>query len=363
VAGRSLGNGAGGGRCPTHDNCSNGRLVATTAGPKSCGQAARRGPCEVCAAAAHGPQSRAEDVERASGQPLKRAPGIGKQQFLTHLPPLAAGNGARRRGKRAAALWARPSAAGETVAFSHPAAGVIRNIGGQADRPLLHVGYTITTDSLRCLLQAGEAKGVTMTALLAKAVAVVLARHPSGQAAYSEAGMVLSAAVNCAWAVAMMTRGPAHARLWQPPDKTGQFIPSRAAGRPVARSRNQNSSSQPSTAPAPSPSPTWGMYCVDRFGLPSCAGPPGANPGCGGFSRPCWWRASDGSIIVKRQMAGWEPPADHRAFYWHPRRAFLKDLAALIETDPESLPSDVSAAPEDGVSTPTYDFSSLRLRS
>ena len=77
-----------------------------------------------------------------------------------------------------------------------------------------------------------------------------------------------------------------------------------------------------------------GMYGVDRFDaiLP---------PGTGAIlavaaSRPTVVAGKDGSIIVKRQMQV-NLTADHRVIYGAQAAAFLKDLAQLIETNPESL--------------------------
>ena len=77
-----------------------------------------------------------------------------------------------------------------------------------------------------------------------------------------------------------------------------------------------------------------GMFGVDRFDaiLP---------PGTGAIlavaaSRPTVVANKDGSIAVKRQMQV-NLTADHRVIYGADGAAFLKDLAALIESRPESL--------------------------
>jgi len=77
-----------------------------------------------------------------------------------------------------------------------------------------------------------------------------------------------------------------------------------------------------------------GMFGVDRFDaiLP---------PGTGAIlavaaSRPTVMAGNDGSIAVKRQMQV-NLTADHRVIYGAHGAAFLKDLANLIETNPESL--------------------------
>ena len=55
-----------------------------------------------------------------------------------------------------------------------------------------------------------------------------------------------------------------------------------------------------------------------------------------GASRPVVVANSDGSIAVKAQMQV-NITADHRVIYGADAAAFLKDLALLIENDPESL--------------------------
>ncbi|HBH74820.1 MAG TPA: branched-chain alpha-keto acid dehydrogenase subunit E2, partial [Synechococcales bacterium UBA10510] len=77
-----------------------------------------------------------------------------------------------------------------------------------------------------------------------------------------------------------------------------------------------------------------GMFGVDRFDaiLP---------PGTGAIlavaaSRPTVVAAKDGSISVKNQMQV-NLTCDHRTIYGAHAAAFLKDLAQLIETAPESL--------------------------
>jgi len=74
---------------------------------------------------------------------------------------------------------------------------------GSLSVPVFHVGYTITTDALDQLYKQIKSKGVTMTALLAKAVAVTLQKHPLVNASYSDSGIVHHSGINVAVAVAM----------------------------------------------------------------------------------------------------------------------------------------------------------------
>ena len=64
-------------------------------------------------------------------------------------------------------------------------------------------GQKTGPDALDAFYKEVKGKGVTMTALLAKAVGVVLARHPQVNAATREDGMAYPTEVNVAVAVAM----------------------------------------------------------------------------------------------------------------------------------------------------------------
>ena len=80
-------------------------------------------------------------------------------------------------------------APGETLPFTTLQQAVNRNMIASLATPSYRVGYTITTDKLDAFYKQVKAKGVTMTALLAKAVALTLVRHPRVNAAYSDAGI------------------------------------------------------------------------------------------------------------------------------------------------------------------------------
>ena len=77
-----------------------------------------------------------------------------------------------------------------------------------------------------------------------------------------------------------------------------------------------------------------GMFGVDRF---DAILPPGTGAILAvGASRPVVAANADGSIAVKRQMQV-NLTADHRVIYGADAAGFLKDLAKIIETQPESL--------------------------
>eukprot|EP00899_Mesostigma_viride_P002200 jgi/Mesvir1/11981/Mv00294-RA.2 len=93
---------------------------------------------------------------------------------------------------------------GKTQAFTGMQTAVARNMEASLAVPEFRVGYTIGTDALDALYKKLKSKGVTMTALLAKAVAVALAEHPVINArCEGGAGFLYNEHINIAVAVAM----------------------------------------------------------------------------------------------------------------------------------------------------------------
>ena len=278
-----------------------------------------------------GPHGRiqAEDVLAATGQPVS-VPQVAEGSGPA-LAAAAAGNGAAPPVPAPAGgqAFGRP---GETVAFNTLQQAVNRTMVASLQVPVFRVGYTITTDKLDAFYKQVKAKGVTMTALLAKAAAVTLARHPQVNAATSEAGMAYPAAINVAIAVAMEDGGlitPVLAAA----DRTDLYSLSRSWADLVERARAKQLKPEEYSTGTFTLS-NLGMFGVDRFDaiLP---------PGTGAIlavaaSRPTVVAGKDGSISVKRQMQV-NLTCDHRTIYGAHAAAFLKDLALLIETSPESL--------------------------
>ena len=302
----------------------NGRVVAS---PRAKKLASQMG-VDLSTVRGSGPHGRiqAEDVEQAGGQPIS-------------VPRVAEGTAA------AVAASAAPSAAapsapagnsfgrpGDTVAFNTLQGAVNRNMEASLAVPCFRVGYTITTDKLDAFSKLVKPKGVTMTALLAKAVAVTLARHPQVNAATTAAGMTYPAEVNVAIAVAMEDGGLITPVL-RNADRTDLYEMSRQWKDLVKRSRSKQLQPEEYSTGTFTLS-NLGMFGVDRFDaiLP---------PGTGAIlavaaSRPTVVAGKDGSIAVKRQMQV-NLTADHRVIYGADGAAFLKDLAELIEHRPESL--------------------------
>ena len=308
---------------------SNGRLVAT---PRARKLASQLGVA-LESLRGSGPHGRiqAEDVQQAAGQPVS-VPRVAEgtapaASGLTPTPaavPLAAAAPAP-----AGQAFGRP---GETVAFNTLQQAVNRNMVASLAVPSFRVGYTISTDKLDAFYQLVKPKGVTMTALLAKAVALTLARHPQVNAATSEAGMAYPSAINVAVAVAMEDGGlitPVLANA----DQSDLYSLSRQWADLVKRSRSKQLKPEEYSTGTFTLS-NLGMFGVDRFDaiLP---------PGTGAIlavaaSRPVVVALKDGSIAVRRQMQV-NLTCDHRVIYGADAAAFLKDLACLIEDRPETL--------------------------
>ena len=301
---------------------SHGRVVAS---PRAKKLASQMG-VNLASVRGSGPNGRiqAEDVERAAGRPVS-------------VPRVGEGTAAAVVAGAAAAASSAPAgnsfgAPGDTVAFNTLQAAVNRNMEASLAVPCFRVGYTITTDKLDAFYKQVKPKGVTMTALLAKAVAVTLARHPQVNAATTPAGMAYPADVNVAVAVAMEDGGLITPVLRQA-DRTDLYAMSRQWADLVKRSRSKQLQPEEYSTGTFTLS-NLGMFGVDRFDaiLP---------PGTGAIlavaaSRPTVVAGKDGSISVKRQMQV-NLTADHRVVYGADGAAFLKDLAELIETRPETL--------------------------
>ena len=302
----------------------NGRLIAS---PRAKKLASQMG-VDLSGVRGSGPNGRiqAEDVERAAGRPIT-VPLVG--EGTAAAVSAGAASPATAPSSPAGNSFGRP---GDTVPFNTLQGAVNRNMEASLAVPCFRVGYTIITDQLDAFYKQVKPKGVTMTALLAKAVAVTLARHPQVNAATTAAGMSYPAHVNVAVAVAMEDGGLITPVLRQA-DQTDLYELSRQWGDLVKRSRSKQLQPEEYSTGTFTLS-NLGMFGVDRFDaiLP---------PGTGAIlavaaSRPAVVAGKDGSIAVKRQMQV-NLTADHRVIYGADGAAFLKDLAELIETRPESL--------------------------
>ncbi|MGP0129082.1 MAG: dihydrolipoamide acetyltransferase family protein [cyanobacterium endosymbiont of Rhopalodia musculus] len=225
-----------------------------------------------------------------------------------------------------------PATSGETVPLTVLQKAVVQNMVATVQVPTYHVDYTITTDSLDKLYKIIKSKGVTMTALLAKAVAVTLQKHPLVNASYSDQGINYNRSVNVALAVAMPDGGLITPVL-QNADQVDIYSLSRTWKDLVERARMKRLQPQEYKNGTITIS-NLGMFGVDRF---DAILPPGQGAILAiGKSRPQVVATSEGLTGVKRQMTV-SITCDHRVIYGAHAAAFLQDLAQLIETDVQFL--------------------------
>jgi pyruvate dehydrogenase E2 component (dihydrolipoamide acetyltransferase) len=281
-----------------------------------------------------GPHGRivAEDVEAAAGKsttsvPAPAATTTAPARTPTVAPPAAP---APKRVPTPAVPAAVPL--GEVVPLNTLQNAVVRNMVASLQVPTFRVGYTITTDELDKLYKKIKSKGVTMTALLAKAVAVTLQKHPLVNASYTEQGIQYHSAINIAVAVAM-TEGGLITPVLQKADQADIYSLSRNWKDLVERSRVKQLQPEEYSSGTFTLS-NLGMFGVDRF---DAILPPGQGSILAiGASRPSVVANDDGMLGVRRQMQV-NITCDHRIIYGADAAAFLQDLAKLIETDPQSL--------------------------
>lgn len=267
-----------------------------------------------------GPHGRivAADIEAASGQTTTAtttAPAAAPQPSLPAPAPLPAA-----------------AAAGEVVPFNTLQQAVVNNMMASLAVPTFHVEYSIVTDALDQLYKQVKSKGVTMTALLAKAVAVTLRQHPLVNASCAPQGIQYSSSINIAVAVAMPGGGLITPVLQQA-DQMDLYSLSRTWKDLVARARSKQ------LQPDEYSTGTFTLSNLGMFGVNSFDAilPPGQGSILAiGGSKPQVVADAQGMMGVKRLM-NVNITCDHRVIYGADAAAFLKDLAELIETNPQSL--------------------------
>lgn len=303
----------------------NGRIIASPRARKL----AKELKVDLSTLKGSGPHGRivAEDVEMAAGRtpalvaasvktPLPTAP---TKPSIPNPPPLKS---------------VAPAAAtsGQVVRMNSLQNAVVRNMIASLSVPTFHVAYTIITDNLDSLYKQIKSKGVTMSALLAKAVAVTLQQHPLLNAAYVEHGIKYASGINIAVAVAMPDGGLITPVLPNA-DKMDIYSLSRTWKGLVDRARAKQLQPDEYRTGTFTIS-NLGMFGVNRF---DAILPPGQGSILAiGASQPQVVTTDDGMIGVKRQMEV-NITCDHRIIYGADAAAFLQDLAKLIETNPKSL--------------------------
>ena len=273
-----------------------------------------------------GPHGRvvAQDVELAAGKtPTPVAPPIP----VTTAPAAPAAVA-----PPAPAPTPAPAVPGQVVPFNTLQGAVVRNMVASLAVPTFHVGYAITTDTLDALYKQIKSKGVTMTALLAKAVAVTLKQHPLLNASYTEQGIQYNGSINVSVAVAMEGGGLITPVL-QGADQMDIYSLSRTWKDLVSRARSKQ------LQPDEYSTGTFTLSNLGMFGVSTFDAilPPGQGSILAiGGAQPTVVATPDGMLGVKRQMQV-NITCDHRIIYGADAAAFLQALAKLIETEPQSL--------------------------
>ena len=221
---------------------------------------------------------------------------------------------------------------GEAVAMTTLQKAVVSSMVSSLAVPTFQVGYTITTDGLDALYKQVKSKGVTMTALLAKAVAMTLRKHPVVNAMFANDATQYRSDVNVAVAVAMPDGGLITPVL-QNADQIDLYSLSRTWKDLVARARSKQLQPDEYSTGTFTLS-NLGMFGVDRF---TAILPPNQGAILAiGASTPQVVATGDGLFGVKRQMQV-NLTADHRIIYGADSASFLKDLADLIENNSHAL--------------------------
>ncbi len=209
---------------------------------------------------------------------------------------------------------------------------VIRNMNASLAVPVFRVSYTVTVEALEALYQQLKSQGVTLTVLLAKAIALTLRQHPLLNAAYTEAGLAFKNDIHVAVAVAMEDGGLITPVL-RHADRTDVYELGRQWKSLVERARNKQLQPEEYNSGTFTLS-NLGMFGVDRFDaiLP---------PGTGSILAVGGTKANvvaldHGAIAVRRQM-NLTITCDHRIIYGAHAAQFLQDLAKLLEADSHRL--------------------------
>lgn len=310
----------------TNGSARNGRIVVSPRARKL----AKDLKVDLATLKGSGPYGRivAEDVEAAAGK--TSTPVVSAVPAVAPAPVAPAP--AAPTPAPVSAPVAQPVQPGQVVALNTLQQAVVRNMNASLQVPAFRVGYTITTDELDKLYKQIKSKGVTMTALLAKAVAVTLQKHPVLHAFYTDQGINYRSSINVAVAVAMDDGGLITPVL-QNADQMDIYSLSRTWKDLVNRSRSKQLQPEEYSSGGFTIS-NLGMFGVDRF---DAILPPGQGAILAiGASRPQVVATPDGMFGVRSQMQV-NITCDHRIIYGAQAAAFLQDLAKLIETNAQSL--------------------------
>ncbi|GFP81356.1 dihydrolipoyllysine-residue acetyltransferase component 5 of pyruvate dehydrogenase complex chloroplastic [Phtheirospermum japonicum] len=257
----------------------------------------------------------AKKLAKELGVDLKGVIGSGPNGRVVAKDVEAALTAAKTSGdgaKVAAGEAAKPSGVelGSVVPFTTMQSAVSRNMLESLAVPTFRVGYTINTDALDALYKKIKSKGVTMTALLAKATALALVQHPVVNSSCRDGkSFTYNSHINIAVAVAI--DGGLITPVLQDADKIDIYSLSRKWKELVDKARAKQL--QPNE------------YTTGNSGAIMAVG----------ASQPTLVGTKDGRIGLKTQMQV-NVTADHRVIYGADLAAFLQTLSKIIE-DPKDL--------------------------
>jgi len=198
--------------------------------------------------------------------------------------------------------------------------------------PTYQVSRKITTDELDVLYKEVKGKGVTMSALLAKAVGMTLAKHPIMNAGYVTDGINYNADINVAMAVAMPDGGLITPVLPKA-DQTDLYSLGRTWKDLVPRAMEGK------LKPDEYSTGTFTISNLGMFGVSDFVSilPPGQGAIMAvAASTPTAVLQKNGMIGMVKQMTV-TLTCDHRHIYGADAAKFLVDLADLLENDTISL--------------------------
>ncbi|KAK6133851.1 hypothetical protein DH2020_032401 [Rehmannia glutinosa] len=298
-----------------------GKVVATPYAKKL----AKQHKVDINKLAGTGPFGRItpEDVEKAAGiAPAPKAPVAAPVAQAVAAP-------AASSPKAAASFPDIPGS--HVVPFTTMQAAVSKNMLESLSVPTFRVGYPIATDALDALYEKVKPKGVTMTALLAKAAAMALVQHPVVNSTCKDGkSFTYNNSINIAVAVAI--NGGLITPVLQDADKLDLYLLSQKWKELVEKARAKQLQPQEYNSGTFTLS-NLGMFGVDRF---DAILPPGQGAIMAvGASKPTVIAGKDGFFSVKNKMQV-NVTADHRIIYGADLAAFLQTFSKIIE-NPESL--------------------------
>ncbi|MBA0631819.1 hypothetical protein Godav_000658 [Gossypium davidsonii] len=268
-----------------------------------------------------------EDIEAAAGlSPLKKNVGLA---VVVETKPAAP---AKAPAASAAPSSLPPPVPGSTVVpFTTMQAAVSKNMVESLSVPTFRVGYPVTTDALDALYEKVKPKGVTMTALLAKAAAMALAQHPLVNSSCKD-GKSFTYNSNINIAVAVAINGGLITPVLQDADQLDLYLLSQKWKELVEKARAKQLQPQEYNSGTFTLS-NLGMFGVDRF---DAILPPGQGAIMAvGASKPTVVADADGFFSMKNKMLV-NVTADHRIIYGADLAAFLQTFSKIVE-NPESL--------------------------